>query len=234
MRRPSTPRTDQDWDNSASARRRVFRVHANEGLMAAAGIIQGLNTAGATGREAFVAAVATTLAGGLFMFGAEYGEAAAERDSQLAIIEAERVRLEMSPQEEFDELVELYRKKGLSDRVARDVATELNEGDALSAHLDAEYGIGQVGDVVRPVSVGLLGALAFMAGSVIPWPLLGIVSALTREILLVVIVAIGLTISAVTGARSDNTNAVSAVVRTLSIAIGTMAISLFAGSLVSF
>lgn len=225
---------ETEIDPAVGSFRRMLRVHANDGLMAAAGIIQGLNTAGATGSEAFVAAVGTTVVGGLLVFGAEYGEAASERDSQMAIIEAERRRIEMSPQEEYDELVGIYRRKGLSDRVAREVATELNARDALTAQLDAEYGIQEIGDIVRPMWVGRWSATAFMAGSMIPWPFLLIVPVLTREIVLAVIVAVGLVVSAVTGARSDGSNVLTSVVRTLGIGFGTMAISLVAGSLVSF
>ena len=139
------PHDDGDWDPSTSAHRRMLRIHANDGLIAAAGVIQGLNSAGATGAEAMVAALATMIVGGLLVFGAEFGEAAAERDSQLAIVEAERLRLEMSPQEEFAELVAIYRRKGLTERVAHDVARELSEKDALAAQLDAEYGIAELG-----------------------------------------------------------------------------------------
>src|SRR6478609_8903354 len=228
------PQDYGDWDPSTSAHRRMLRMHANDGLIAAAGIIQGLNSAGATGAEATVAAVATMIVGGLLVFGAEFGEAAAERDSQLAIIEAERLRLEMSPQEEFDELVGIYRAKGLSARVAHEVAQELSDKDALAAQLDAEYGIRELGDIVRPVRVGSWCAAAFVVGSAIPVPFLTIVPLLAREVALFVIVAVALTASAVIGARSDRTNAFQSVLRTLGIGLGTMGISLFAGSLVSF
>jgi VIT1/CCC1 family predicted Fe2+/Mn2+ transporter len=230
----ATPPDDRDWDPTSSAHRRMLRIHANDGLIAAAGIIQGLSSAGATGAEATVAAVATMVVGGLLVFGAEFGEAASERDSQLAIVEAERLRLEMSPQEEFDELVEIYRAKGLSGRVAHEVAQELSDKDALAAQLDAEYGISDLGAIVRPVRVGAWCAAAFVVGSVIPLPFLTIVPVLTREIALFVIVAVALTASAVIGARSDRTSALQAVTRTLGIGLGTMGISLFAGSLLSF
>lgn len=225
---------DYDWDPATTAHRRMLRIHANDGLIAAAGIIQGLNSAGATGAEATVAALATMIIGGLLVFGAEYGEAAAERDSQRAIVEAERLRLEMSPHEEFVELVEIYRAKGLSGRVAREVAQELSDKDALAAQLDAEYGIAELGAIVRPVRVGSWCAAAFVVGSAIPLPFLTIFQVLAREIALFVIVTLALTASAVIGARSDRTNATQAVLRTLGIGLGTMGISLFAGTLVSF
>jgi VIT1/CCC1 family predicted Fe2+/Mn2+ transporter len=230
----ATPPDDRDWDPSTSAHRRMLRIHANDGLIAAAGIIQGLNSAGATGAEALVAAIATMIVGGLLVFGAEYGEAASERDSQLAIVAAERRRLEMSPQDEFDELVGIYRAKGLSSRVAHEVAQELSDKDALAAQLDAEYGIRELGDIVRPVQVGSWCAAAFVVGSAIPVPFLTIVPLLAREIALFVIVAVALTASAVLGARSDRTDPMQAVLRTLGIGLGTMVVSLVAGSLVSF
>jgi len=226
--------TSADWEPTSRAHWRMLRVHGNDGLMAAAGIAQGLSSAGATGREALVAAMATTLIGGLVVFGAEYGEAAGERDSQLAIIAAERRRLEASPEQEFAELVDIYRAKGLSDRLAAQVATELSEKDALAAQLDAEYGISEVGGIVPAGRIGRACAAAFMVGSLVPVPFLTIGPVVVRELVLAVAVIFALSVSAVIGARADHTNATRTLTRTLTIGVGTMAVSLIAGSLLSF
>lgn len=223
-----------DWDHAASAQWRQIRVHLNDGLISAAGILQGLTAAGATGYEAFIAGLATMVVGGVLVIGAEYNEAAGDAESQRAIVEAERRRLELSPEEEFEELVTIYQAKGLSETLARQVATELSEKDALAAQLDAEYGIPPGGPSISPRMIGLQYGAAFMIGSVLPLLLLLISERLTREIVVFMVVGIALSVSATLGARSDRTHPGFAVVRTLAIGLGSMLISLIAGSLLSF
>ena len=226
----------EDWDRDVSNRWRMLRVHLNDGVIAAAGIVQGLTSAGATGGEAMIAALATTVVGGLIVIGTEYGEAAAELDSQLAIVAAERRRLELSPDEEFDELVQIYRTKGLTGDLARQVARQLSDVDALGAQLDAEYGIGPGGPTIRPWEIGLECGLAFMVGTLLPMLIVALVpgSVILREIAVFVVVGIALALSAHFGAKSDRTNALSAVLRTVSLGFATMGITLVAGSFLSF
>lgn len=223
----------EDWDFDRSARWRARRVHFNDGLISAAGILQGLTSAGATGREAFIAGVATTIIGGLLVIGAEFNEAAGDLASQQAIVEAERRRLELSPAEEFEELVTIYQNKGLSEELARQVATELSAKDALAAQLDAEYGIPPT-PTTSPISIGLQFGTAFVLGSLLPLVLILINERAARETVVFVVVGVALAASAIMGARSDRTSAGMAVARTLAIGLSSMLISLIAGSLVSF
>jgi VIT1/CCC1 family predicted Fe2+/Mn2+ transporter len=224
----------EDWDLAHGAKWRILRVHFNDGLISAAGILQGLTSAGATGYEAFVAGLATTVIGGMIVLGAEYNEAAGDVASERAIVEAERRRLELTPQEEFDELVQIYQRKGLSPALAEAVARELSERDALGAQLDAEYGISGQPPLMSPWGMGLRFGAAFVIGALVPLILLLISERLTREIVVFLVVGLTLTFSAVTGARSDRTSAWAAVARTLAIGLGSMVVSLVAGSLLSF
>jgi len=221
-----------DWDHDAQTLWRMFRVHLNDGVIASAGVVLGLTSAEADTVDTLIAAAATTVIGGLIMLGAEFNEAAGERDSQLAIIEAERRRLELSPDEEFEELVGIYVRKGLSPTTARQVARELSDRDALGAQLDAEYGIEHIDAVVSPTRIGLLAAAAFAIGSLLPF-LLVLLTPLQvwREVTVFAIAGLALTASAIIGARSDHTNPVAAVARTLAIGLGTMGISIAAGEL---
>ena len=223
-----------DWDYVSGARWRQLRVHLNDGLITAAGILQALTSAGATGLEALIAAIATTIVGTLLVLGAEYGEAAGDAASQRAIIAAERRRLEMSPDEEFEELVGIYRAKGLTDGLARQVTEELFARDALAAQLDAEYGIVPTGPRTSPWRMSSSYAAAFAVGSVLPMILVAIAPRVVREVATFVIIAVALVISAALGARSDRTNAVAAVLRTLALGLFSMGISLGAGLLLSF
>jgi vacuolar iron transporter family protein len=226
------PLPEDDWDQEGQSRWRMVRVHLNDGVIASAGVVLGLTSAEADTSDTLIAAVATTVIGGLIILGAEYNEAAGERDSQFAIIEAERLRLAMSPDEEFEELVGIYQRKGLSPATARQVARELSDRDALGAQLDAEYGIDHLDEVVPPLRIGLISAAAFAVGALLPFLLVLLTPlAVWREVTVFVVAGLALTASAIIGARSDHTNPVAAVARTLAIGLGTMGISIAAGEL---
>jgi hypothetical protein len=49
--------------------------------------------------------------------------------------------LSHNPHEEFEKLVEVYRRQGLSERHARAVVKELTAHNPLGAHPRAEYGV---------------------------------------------------------------------------------------------
>ena len=63
------------------------------------------------------------------MGGGEYTSVQAQRDSQEALLNAQRAELVAVPAEELDELAHLYMQKGLSLRLARGVAAELTKRD---------------------------------------------------------------------------------------------------------
>ena len=142
-------------------------VDVNDGIIATAGIVEGFSGAGAGLITLIIAAVSAMIAGTMALAGAKYAEAAGDRDAEIAVMEEERRQLALSPQEEFAELVEHYRARGLSDGLARQVAGELTAQDALGAHLRAEHGLSET-DVTRPTPVALLAGVCFAVGSGVP------------------------------------------------------------------
>ena len=57
------------------------------------------------------------------------------------MIAKERRELQQNPQEELDELVQLYVAKGLAPTTAQQVAEQLTVNDPVAAHLDAELNL---------------------------------------------------------------------------------------------
>jgi VIT1/CCC1 family predicted Fe2+/Mn2+ transporter len=90
-----------------------------------------------------------------------------QRDSELALIAKEKRELEEMPEEEFAELVAIYEQKGLSPATAKQVALELTEHDALTAHLEAELNIREE-HISNPWHAALSSAIAFLCGAVLP------------------------------------------------------------------
>jgi hypothetical protein len=150
------------------ARVREHAVDANDGIIASAGIVEGLAGAGASSTILLVASLAAMVGGGFALAGMRYAEAADERDAQHAILEAERRRIALTPTEEEAELADLYRARGFSAQLARAVAAELSAGDALAAHAEAEYGIVLREQPATPRTTAVLAGLAFAIGAGVP------------------------------------------------------------------
>jgi vacuolar iron transporter family protein len=101
------------WARIDRGRVREHIVDANDGIIASAGIVEGLLGAGAGRTILLVASLAAMVGGGLALGGMRYAETADERDAQQATLEAERRRIDLTPAEEETELAELYQARGL-------------------------------------------------------------------------------------------------------------------------
>ncbi|MEU2946116.1 VIT1/CCC1 transporter family protein [Nocardiopsis alba] len=145
---------------------RAAVLGANDGIISTAGLVVGV--AGATPhREALlVAGVAGTLAGALSMAAGEYVSVSTQRDTERAAIARERRELSDDPEGELEELAEMYRSRGLSDRLSREVARELTEHDALRAHVEVELGLD--GYRANPWQAAFASMFSFLLGALIP------------------------------------------------------------------
>ena len=140
---------------------------ANDGIVSVASIVVGV--AGASNSASFIltAGVAGLVAGALSMGVGEYISVSTQRDTEKALIEKEKGELAGVPKQEFEELVGLYKKKGLSDVTARKVAEELTAHDVFAAHLEAELGIDPK-NLTNPWSAAFASTASFCCGAIIP------------------------------------------------------------------
>ncbi|WP_198426110.1 VIT1/CCC1 transporter family protein [Microbacterium ureisolvens] len=141
---------------------------ANDGIVSVAALVVGV--AGATTDTAalFTAGIAGLVGGAISMALGEYVSVSSQRDSERALIAKERRELRDMPEEEFEELTQLYRERGLTEATARQVAAELTAHDALSAHLEVELHIDQ-DDLVNPWHAAISSAVAFTLGALLPF-----------------------------------------------------------------
>ncbi|MEY9908641.1 VIT1/CCC1 family predicted Fe2+/Mn2+ transporter [Catenulispora sp. MAP12-49] len=140
---------------------------ANDGIVSTAGLVVGV--AGATGsRSALLASgIAGLLAGSLSMASGEYVSVSTQRDTEKAALAMERKELAETPEAELEELVGLYRDKGLTETTARQVSKELTAHDALSAHAQTELGINP-DELANPWHAALASFVAFSVGALLP------------------------------------------------------------------
>ena len=147
---------------------RASVLGANDGVVSISSLLMGV--AGATNDQnaVFTAGLAALVAGALSMAVGEYVSVSSQSDAEKAYIKRERELLRDDPDGQFEGLVQAYVNKGINAETARQVATELTEGDALRAHLIAEFGVVE-SDVVNPVHAASSSFMAFTLGGLIPF-----------------------------------------------------------------
>ncbi|MEU1973228.1 VIT family protein [Microbacterium sp. NPDC019599] len=140
---------------------------ANDGIVSVASLVVGVAGATTDTPALLLAGVAGLVGGAISMALGEYVSVSSQRDSERALIAKERRELAEMPEAEFEELTELYRARGLSDDTARQVARELTDHDALSAHLEVELHL-DADDLVNPWHAAVSSAISFTLGALLP------------------------------------------------------------------
>jgi len=140
---------------------------ANDGIVSTAGIVIGV--AGATTSRTIIvtAGIAGLAAGAMSMAVGEYVSVSTQKDTEQALLTMERRELEETPEEELEELTEIYAAKGLSRELAKEVAEHLTAHDALGAHAEAELKI-DPHNLTSPTHAAVASFLAFTLGSLLP------------------------------------------------------------------
>src|SRR5436305_6037890 len=149
MRRPSAddrpvvaPRHPERHLGHRTGWLRAAVLGANDGIVSTAAIIVGVAAAD-SGRPAILTAgIAGLVAGAASMAAGEYVSVSSQSDAERADLALERCELRDDPEGERRELEEIYRARGLSDDLARQVAAELSDrDDLLQVHARDELGM---------------------------------------------------------------------------------------------
>jgi VIT1/CCC1 family predicted Fe2+/Mn2+ transporter len=137
-----------------------------------------------------------------------------QRDSERAQLIRETRELAETPEQELDELVALYEAKGLSPATARQVAVELTEHDALSAHLDVELHLDPE-ELTSPWRAAGASAVSFVLGALLPLVAVLLPPATFRVPVTVVVVLAALGLAGWLGARLGGAAPRRAVLRVM-------------------
>src|SRR5262245_35407777 len=109
--RPVSAEVAQLWRDRERLRDLV--IDMNDGIVAIAGVVEGVLAAGLGNRAAATAVLLAAIAGAISLGGSRYAEEATERDARDTVLDEERQQLEHSPDQELDELTAFYEAKGL-------------------------------------------------------------------------------------------------------------------------
>lgn len=146
---------------------RAAVLGANDGIVSTASLVVGVAAAGSGKPEVLVAGLAGLVAGAMSMAAGEYVSVSSQTDAERADLARETRELAEDPEAELEELTAIYVGRGLDRDLARQVAVQLTERDALGAHSRDELGISET-VTAHPVQAALVSAATFAVGAVVP------------------------------------------------------------------
>ncbi|MFO1465270.1 MAG: VIT family protein [Steroidobacteraceae bacterium] len=146
---------------------RAAVLGANDGIVSTASLLIGVAAAQATHDQLLITGIAGLVAGSMSMAAGEYVSVASQKDTQQADIARETEELANDTEFEHEELATIYERRGLDKELARRVATQLMQKDALGAHMRDELGISET-ITVNPLQAALTSAATFATGAALP------------------------------------------------------------------
>src|ERR1700712_259169 len=210
--------------NNLLNRLRASVLGANDGIVSVAGIVMGFAGATSDRHLIFLGGMAGLVAGALSMAAGEYASVSTQRDTERALIAKETRELAEEPEEELAELADLYRARGLSEDLARDVAIELTAHDALRSHLDIELGI-DPDELTSPWQAAGSSMLSFTLGALLPMLTILVFADDLRIYVTVGAVTLALVLTGYISARIGGAPGLPAVVRNVTCGLLAMAIT---------
>lgn len=209
---------------------RAAVLGANDGTVSVAGLVIGVAGAANDRQSLVIAGIAGLVAGALSMAAGEYVSVSTQRDGEKALIEKETRELAEMPEEELEELTQIYQGKGLDRGLAEQVAAQLTEHDALAAHAEVELGI-DPDEYTNPWQAAWASMAAFTLGALLPVLVILLPQPYNVPITFVA-VAIMLAITGAVSAHLSGARKLPAVVRNVGGGAIAMAITYGIGSLV--
>ncbi len=146
---------------------RAAVLGANDGIVSTASLIVGIAASHATHNDIVLAGVAGLVAGAMSMAAGEYVSVSSQADTEQADFKRERKELDENEAHEQKELAAIYVSRGLDPTLAKQVAEQLMQHDALGAHARDELGISESG-AAKPIQAALTSAATFAVGAALP------------------------------------------------------------------
>ena len=146
---------------------RAAVLGANDGIVSTASLMVGVAAASASQSSILLTGVAGLVAGAMSMAAGEYVSVHSQADTEQADIRREAAELKKDPTAEHSELASNYVSRGLDAELAKQVAVQLMQHDAIGAHARDELGISDSMNA-KPIQAALSSAASFAAGAALP------------------------------------------------------------------
>lgn len=146
---------------------RAAVLGANDGIISTSSLIVGVASATPDHAQILLAGVAGLVAGALSMAAGEYVSVSSQSDTERADLAKEAHELRVNTAHETRELADIYKRRGLDDVLAQEVARQLMAKDPLAAHARDELGITDI-STAQPVQAAWSSACSFAVGGAVP------------------------------------------------------------------
>lgn len=161
------PRAHEAHNLGRTSWLRAGVLGANDGIVSTSSLIVGVAAGHAAHANILLAGVAGLVAGAMSMATGEYVSVHSQADTEAAALAQEKAELEVDFAGEHRELTEIYVRRGLDKPLAKQVAEQLMQHDALGSHARDELGLSTTFSA-RPIEAALTSALSFSLGAAMP------------------------------------------------------------------
>jgi len=221
---------DEDHSSHRIGLLRAMVLGANDGIISTACLVLGVAAATTQRSAILTAGMAGLVAGAASMALGEYVSVSSQRDSEQSDIAKEKWELEHTPDIELAELAGIYRKKGLPQALANEVAVELTKHDALKTHLAEELGIHEA-TRARPLQASVGSAGSFAVGAAIPLAAVSLFSESMRFAGTIAVVVLTLVALGVSSSKYGGAHPVRPVLRVVIGGLVAIAVTMAVGKL---
>ena len=146
---------------------RAVVLGANDGIVSTASLIIAVAASQAAGDNLFTVGMAGLVAGAMSMAAGEYVSVSSQTDIEKAELALEKSHIQQNWALEVEELANIYHERGVEPQLAKQVAEQLMEKDAIGSHARDELGITDLSQG-NPLQAAVYSALSFSAGSSLP------------------------------------------------------------------
>lgn len=146
---------------------RAAVLGANDGIISVSSLVLGIAAASAASEQILIAGVAGLVSGALSMAAGEYVSVSSQSDLENADLSRESKELKEIPELELQELADIYVERGVDADIAKLVAKQMMDKDALATHAREELGISEL-TTAKPLQAALASAASFSFGALFP------------------------------------------------------------------
>lgn len=146
---------------------RAAVLGANDGIISVSSLVIGIAAAAAASEQILITGIAGLVSGALSMAAGEYVSVSSQSDLENADLSREAKELKEIPELELQELADIYIERGVDAELAKQVAKQMMDKDAIATHAREELGISEL-TTAKPLQAALASAASFSFGALFP------------------------------------------------------------------
>jgi VIT1/CCC1 family predicted Fe2+/Mn2+ transporter len=209
---------------------RAVVLGANDGIVSTASLIIGVAASQAAGDNLFTVGMAGLVAGAMSMAAGEYVSVSSQTDIEKAELTLEKSHIQKNWVLEVEELASIYQKRGVEPQLAKQVAEQLMEKDAIGSHARDELGMTDLSQG-NPLQAAIYSAVSFSAGASLPVLMVLLVSQVALIPAVICISLLSLVVLGSISAQVGGASKTKGALRVLFWGSLAMAVSMGVGSL---